>query len=311
MKNIETVNDLGGLWPAIPTPWEPSGSIASDIVARNVERHASIPMDGIYTTDSDGEFYAVELDDFKTLAAAFARAVEPTGMGAAMGATWFNTQGVIDRIRAAMDCGIGLFHIAYPGWMELSAGDVERFWDDLAAAAPEARWIHYNHPSAQPIMSGVDYARIAKAHPKQFIGTKVSGTNLLELSEILINAPDLAHLTGGDYFTVTSMMMGAKGAYSYWGNTLPRWSRRLVDLCIAEKWGEAMAMQQRLIRWEMLHVAPLRREGYQSGILGKARAALSGFLEDTGIVKPPYQPVRKEVFDRFKAAFDDYWAGES
>ncbi len=43
----------------------------SDAVRENVRRCRAVGLHGVYTTDSDGEFYAIELDDFQTLIEAF------------------------------------------------------------------------------------------------------------------------------------------------------------------------------------------------------------------------------------------------
>ena len=68
-----------GLWSALPTPWTTDGALDVENVAENVARlAASGCVDGIYTTDSDGEFYAIELDVFEKLAKAFGRAMEET-----------------------------------------------------------------------------------------------------------------------------------------------------------------------------------------------------------------------------------------
>ena len=107
-------------------------------------------MDGIYTTDSDGEFYAIELDVFKQLARAFGRAMEQARadaapVHAAMGVTWSSTRGIIDRAKAACDAGIPNLHVAFPFFMPLAKSDVDRFFENLAREVPQSRWIHYAH----------------------------------------------------------------------------------------------------------------------------------------------------------------------
>ena len=73
MRDIRNSRDLKGLWAAIPTPWDDLGRFDTGVLERNIERYAAIPMDGVYTTDSDGEFYAIELDEFKRVIGAFAK----------------------------------------------------------------------------------------------------------------------------------------------------------------------------------------------------------------------------------------------
>ena len=77
-----------------------------------------------------------------------------------------------------------------------------------------------------------------------------------------------------------------------------------------KKWDEAMAMQKRLLIWESDYIQPLRDAGHLHGIIGKARGALSGFLDDTGYTQPPYYPASDGLRAELQTAFDRYWAGE-
>jgi 4-hydroxy-tetrahydrodipicolinate synthase len=113
-------DDLRGVWAAIPTPWTEELALDEAALADNVLRYEAGGVFGVYTTDSDGEFYAIELDEFRRLARAFSRALEQTSMRAAMGVTWSHTRGIIDRIQAELDAGIPNVHIAFPFWMALA-----------------------------------------------------------------------------------------------------------------------------------------------------------------------------------------------
>lgn len=300
---------LKGLWSAVPTPWDERGDLDEGVLTRNCERLAAAGVDGIYTTDSDGEFYAIELDEFRRLAVVFGRAMERAGVDAAMGVSWSHTRGIIDRIKASCDAGIPNVHVAFPIFMPPARSDVDRFWEDLARAAPQARWIHYAHARCGPALTGADYARFAARFPEQFIGSKLGTADLMELSEVLINSPGLAHFVV-DPTLAAGMLLGARGCYSYWVNTLPGWHRRYMDACQAGDWAAAAACHKKLIGWELTYVRPLREAGHLHGIIGKARAALTGFLEDSGRTRRPYYPVSSERYREFKAAFDVYWVAE-
>ena len=300
---------LKGLWSAIPTPWQSGGGIDGAMLRRNCERLAAVGVDGIYTTDSDGEFYAIELAEFRVLSGLFGKAMEAAGVDAAMGVTWSHTQGVIDRIRAACDAGIPNVHVAFPIFIPPAKPDVDRFWEDLARAVPESRWIHYAHPRCGPALRGADYARLARRFPDQLIGTKLATTSIPELTEILVRSPRLAHFAV-DTFLAPGMMLGTRGCYSYWVNTLPDWQRRYYDACLAGDWAEAAAFHKKLLGWEIEHIEPIRKVGHLHGIIGKARGALTGFLEDMGITRAPYYPVSSELQHQLKAAFQQYWSRE-
>ena len=303
-------NTLQGLWSAIPTPWNQIGKLDSGILTENCSRLAAVGVDGIYTTDADGEFYAIELDEFAVLAKAFARAMETTGVDAAMGVSWFNTQGVVDRIRIAVDAGIPNVHVALPLFMPLADSDVDRFFDDLAMHVPEARWIHYAHPRSKPTLTGKDYVRLAQRFEDQLIGTKIAAAfDLFHLTEILANAPMLAHQVG-DATLAVGAVLGACGNCSYWANTLPGWSRRYMDACVAEDWSVAVACHKKLIQWEDEHVTPLEGAGHRHGIVGRALGELSGFLVAGCPTRAPYYPIPRQLQAQLQSAFDAFWADE-
>jgi dihydrodipicolinate synthase/N-acetylneuraminate lyase len=301
---------LSGVWAAVPTPWDAAGHFDAGILERNIERYAAHGISGVYTTDSDGEFYAIELDEFCQLIGVFGRKMAEVGIPAAVGVSWSHTAGIIDRIKVAMDAGIPLVHVAFPGWMPLAPSDIDRFFADLAEAAPEARWVHYNTGQTRILLTGKDYARLAKTYPDQLVGSKQGATDLQVYAEIIEESPQLIHF-GVEYNMVLTYLLGGKGTYSYWINVLPGWEKQWETACETGDWETAWAMQRKLLKWERTHIVPtLRKAGHSSGIVGKARAALSHFLEDTGNTKPPYYPADTAMQDALREAFRAFWADE-
>ncbi len=308
MKTLSS-KTLRGLWSAILTPWSKDSNLDEGILRRNCQKLAAAKVDGIYTTDSDGEFYAIELQEFQKIANAFSRAVEPTGVDAAVGVSWSHTQGIIDRIKAACDAGIPNVHVAFPIFMPMATSDIDRFWGDLAEAVPQARWIHYAHRSCGPSLTGLDYARLSEKFPEQFIGTKTTTQMTSALTEILANAGHLAHFVS-EFTLVQGMLLGAKGCNSYWVNVLPGWMRNYFDACLKDDWETAALHLKKLVKWELTGVQPLREAGHKHGIIGKARADLTNWLEESGETRPPYYSVSEELKTELKKAFESYWAEE-
>jgi dihydrodipicolinate synthase/N-acetylneuraminate lyase len=194
--------------------------------------------------------------------------------------------------------------------MPLADSDVDRFFDDIAKQVPEARWIHYAHPRSQPALTGKDYARLARHFSEQLIGTKIAAAfDVFSLTEILANAPMLAHQVGDPTLAV-GMMLGACGNCSYWTNTLPGWSRRYMDACLAQDWSAASTYHKKLIQWQCEHVAPLLNAGYRHGIVGRALGELSGFLVAGCATRAPYYPVPIQLQTQLQSAFDAFWPDE-
>ena len=218
-----------GVWAALPTPFTASGALDTGALEENVRRAAAFGIPGVYTTDSDGEFYALELSEYRQLAQLFGRAVHAAGIEAAMGITWSNTQGMIDRGRAALDHGIPLLHVGFPFWMPLAAPDIPHFFEDLARALPESRWIHYRTPRSHILPSGFDYAAWQSRYPENLVGTKLVSNDIAELTEILLHSPTLAHFAG-DIACTAASLAGIRGIYSFWVDVLPEWMLELWRL---------------------------------------------------------------------------------
>ncbi|HEY7037037.1 MAG TPA: hypothetical protein VH482_37275, partial [Thermomicrobiales bacterium] len=173
-----------------------------------------------------------------------------------------------------------------------------------------ARWVHYNTGQARVVLTGKDYARLAATYPDQLVGSKQGSTDLMQYAEIIDESPNLAHF-GVEYNMVLTYLLGGKGTYSYWVNVLPRWEKTWQTACETADWDLAWRMQRKLWTWERTHIVPtLRRAGHSSGIVGKARASLSHFLEDTGHTKPPYYPADPQIVDSLRASFRTFWAEE-
>ncbi len=308
MRTLD-VHTLRGLWAAVPTPFREGGDIDFGWLAENCRRLKAAGADGIYTTDSDGEFYALELPEFARLAREFGGIMAGLGMDAQMGVTWINTAGVIDRMKASVDAGITTVHVALPFFMPLVAADVLRFFEALARAVPAARWVYYAHPSCQPLLKGRDLAKLAATFPENLIGTKLNAYDLPDLTDVFLHAPGLAHF-GGERNLFSAGPLGAVGCYSYWINSLPRWTRTFYDACVSGNLPLARALHLKLQRWETVNLAEARALGYRYGVLGKAKGAAAGFLLDDGSTRPPYHSVPPEMLDRLRREFVEFWRDE-
>src|SRR5262249_7347206 len=152
---------LRGIWVAIATPFDAHDRFDEDVFRENIRRLHAAGLHGIYTTDSDGEFYAIELEEFKQIVKVFADETRRLKFPSMVGVTWCNTQGILDRLAFAAGEGILGAHVGHPFFMPMAADSYRPFWDDVAAAAPD--WfglVHYNTPRAHNYRRGPDYVAL-------------------------------------------------------------------------------------------------------------------------------------------------------
>ena len=124
MDNDVCMNDLVerlyGIYAAVPTAWDDEGRFDAATFRENVARLIDAGVYGVYTTGTDGEWYALEFDEFCRMVDAFAVEMRDHSVGSQVGCTWINSEGVIRRARYAVDRGIRGVQVALPAWLRLS-----------------------------------------------------------------------------------------------------------------------------------------------------------------------------------------------
>ncbi|MGH8021111.1 MAG: hypothetical protein ACREIA_23095, partial [Opitutaceae bacterium] len=97
---------------------------------------------------------------------------------------------VIERIAWALEQGVREFQLSFPAWARLNDAEVDRFFAETCGRFSEACFLHYNLPRAGRVLTGVDYARLARCHPN-LVAIKMGGENLAALEEVARAAPCL------------------------------------------------------------------------------------------------------------------------
>ena len=99
---------------------------------------------------------------------------------------------ILERIEFCLSLGISDFQLSFPCWGSLTDREVDIFFDEICGRFSECRFLHYNLPRSQRVLTGADYARISAAHPN-FVAVKYGGADpdpQIRL-EMLLNAPEL------------------------------------------------------------------------------------------------------------------------
>jgi dihydrodipicolinate synthase/N-acetylneuraminate lyase len=266
----------------------------------------------VYSTDSDGEFYAIELPEFRHIVDVFADEAQRLGLPTQVGVTWSNTGGILDRLQHAAARGILGAHVGHPFFMPMTPSSYTEFWRDVQSAVPD--WfalIHYNTPRVHNTQRGADYARL-QADVPNLIGTKHVGSDVGEFLALIDEAPELSHFTGEHAYT-PFVFLGARGIYSWFANFNPGYLLEWWELMQRGCWAEARARQMRLQAF-MRASRVLHADGNLHGIVGKALTAASDFLVSANRTRRPYLPVPDATVAQFRrtveASFPDLvWRG--
>jgi 4-hydroxy-tetrahydrodipicolinate synthase len=300
-----TRENLHGIWAAIATPFDDHARFDEDVFRENLRRLHAAGVHGIYTTDSDGEFYAIELEEFRRIVDVFADEAGRLGVLTQVGVTWTNTQGMLDRLRHAADRGILGAHVGHPYFMPMTPDSYRAFWDDIQAAVPD--WfalIHYNTPRVHNYQRGPDYAALKERVPG-LVGTKHVGSDVREFMALMADAGELSHFAGEGTFTPFAFL-GARGVYSWFANFNPRYMVEWHAEVERRDWERAMHRQRRMNAF-MRATAILQEDGNLHGIVGKAVTAASAFLIPSNRTRRPYLPVSDELIGQFRASVEEHF----
>ncbi len=307
-----TRQNLHGVWAAIATPFDANDQFDEGVFRENLRRLHAAGVHGVYITDSDGEFYAIELPEFCHIVDVFADEAQRLGLPTQVGVTWTNTRGMLDRLQHAAARGILGAHVGHPFFMPMTPSSYAAFWRDVQAAVPD--WfalVHYNTPRVHNTQRGADYARL-QADVPNLIGTKHVGSDVGEFLSLIAEAPELSHFTGEHAYT-PFVFLGARGIYSWFANFNPRYLLEWWELTQRGCWDEARARQMRLHAF-MRASSVLHADGNLHGIVGKALSAASDFLVTANRTRRPYLPVPEAIVAQFRctvqANFPDLvWRG--
>jgi 4-hydroxy-tetrahydrodipicolinate synthase len=298
MRERLTRENLRGVWAAIATPFDAGGRFDEGIFRENIRRLHDAGVHGIYTTDSDGEFYAVELDEFRRIVAVFADETQRLRVPAQVGVTWCNTEGMLHRLAFAADRDILGAHVGHPFFMPMTPASYRAFWQDVRRAVPE--WfalVHYNTPRVHNYQRGPDYAVLVREVPN-LIGSKHVGADIPEFLTLMACAPQLSHFTG-EHVMTPYMMFGARGVYSWFANFNAPYMVAWYDDIMHERWAEAVARQRRMHAF-IQAADMLLADGNLHGIVGKAITAASSFLVPSNVTRRPYLAIPDETVRRFR-----------
>jgi dihydrodipicolinate synthase/N-acetylneuraminate lyase len=287
----QTTEEVRGIWAALPLSWDEHDRLDEDVYRANAERIARAGVHGVYTTGSTGEFYALDVREFRRMVdivdEVCGRLAVPLQIGCCATATR-ETLALVEY--AAAKPHVGGVQVALPYWMELIDREVLSFFRDVSRAAPQASLIHYNVPRAKRFLLGPDYVRVREA-ASGLVGVKftMAGTNFDSLQVAVRLNPGISFLVG-ENLLASGMLVGARGSCSSMVFTDPSFMLSFYERAAAGRWEEAMAMQSIVSQFygDLFPFVTGRGEGLIDPVFDKGLAIASGCLAGSPRTRAPY-----------------------
>jgi len=283
--------DIFGVWAGCVMCWDEKFRFDSDSYSAGVAQMIKHKPHGIYTTGSTGEFYAIELDEFKQMVDIQAKLCGDAGVPLQIGCCGDATHKTLRLFEyAASKKQVGAAQVVLPYWMELTDREVLQFFKDLYSACPDMPIVHYNIPRCKRFLHAADYLRILDVCPS-LVGVKYTfaGTNFGSLQSDILATPMLSYFVA-EHFLATAMQLGAKGSYSSVICMNPVFMQNYYAAAAAGKWNEAIEIQKFLAKFyvQLGGIIGQAGEGDADPVIDKAMAVASGFLKANQRCRAPY-----------------------
>lgn len=240
---VLTRETLSGTYAFVPMPWDDDGAINEATLRHDVDYLAGTEIDGLFVFDSTGEFFTVELEEYRNIVDVVLDSAGETPVQ--VNCAWPNQEGALERAAYAGSQGADAVRFTFPFWETVTVEEALDFAEAVADAAAPAPLVHYNIPRAKFVFGATEYQRLVERVP-EVIGTKLA-TDEREIIQILAEVPELKHFVGEHHFA-PMMAAGASGSYSWLGTMNPRLMSEWYRACASGDWERGMEIQQMV--WE-------------------------------------------------------------
>lgn len=285
---------LHGIFPPIPTPFNPDESLALDHLRSNLSTWAQWPLAGYVIGGSNGEAVSLSVEERVELVAR-ARQVVPNDRLVIAGAGAESTRASIELAQRMAEAGADAVIVVTPHYYrpQLTASALTEHYQRIAEAAP-VPVVLYNVPVYTGLDLPVESVRQLAQHPN-IVGIKESGGNVAKIAEMVSGTPqDFQVLAGSAGFLLPALTVGAVGCVPALGCLA---AASIDELMGADRAGDrdrARELQAGLIE-------PNAMVTSRYGVAGlKAALDLLGLYG--GPVRSPLQPLAEQQRDELRAA---------
>ncbi len=186
-------------------PWDEEGHFLEEVFRRQVESMLAQGTQHLYIFGTAGEGYAVSDHQFDQVVRVFHEAMRAGQAEPMVGVISLSLPTIIERIGRARDLGVRQFQLSLPCWGALQERELFEFFNQTCGRFRDCQFLHYNLPRTKRLVTGREYARLAREHPN-LVATKNSTDALGRIEELLLLAPQLQHFLNETGFVHGSLI---------------------------------------------------------------------------------------------------------
>lgn len=215
---------LGGIMPALVTPYREDGTIHHQSLVAIVERCLSAGADGFYVCGSTSEAFLLSKEERKEVLTTVTEAVaQRAPVIAHIGS--IRTDEAIELARHAEALGVDAMSAVPPFYYAFRRDEVLGYYQDLLGAS-DLPMVIYNFPASSGVTLDPSWASGLLLDPR-VVAVKHTSMDLFRLERMRDIRPDLKVLNGYDEVYLGGLALGADGAIGSTFNLLTAYFREI------------------------------------------------------------------------------------
>jgi 4-hydroxy-tetrahydrodipicolinate synthase len=254
------------------TPVDDDGNLIEEVLSRLCDDLVESGVHGLTPLGSTGEF--AYLNDSQRRKAVDVTVLAANGrVPVIAGVAGTSTAHAVQQAKAYKSAGADGILAVLETYFPLSGRETEEYFLSIADSS-DLPVVIYTNPNFQRSDLTIDVIARLSQHPN-IVGLKDASTNTGRLLSIRNRCGDtLDVFAASAHIPVCVMMLGGKGWFAGPACIVPNQSVALYELCMQERWSEAMTLQARL--WSINEIfakynlaacikAALEEQGYPVG----------------------------------------------
>lgn len=236
------MTNLYGILPAILTPLNEDETLNVGAFEKLIEHLYTEGMDGIYVCGNTGEGLLLP-PALREQATEVAVRMSPKGKQVIVHTGAHNQKDALRLTAHASRAGVAAVSALPPG-AGYSFGEVKSYYEALASAAENVPFLVYFFPSMAPPMS-IDQIEVLCDIPN-VAGLKFTSFDFYTMRQLRLRGSVV--FNGPDEMLAAGLLLGAHGGIGTTYNVMPQLFRELYEHARANRWPEAVAVQDRINR---------------------------------------------------------------
>ena len=272
-----TRDDLKGPWAGMPVAWDENLDFDEKAYRTDLERTCKAGVPGVYTAGTTGEFYAMELDEWKQISRVTVEVCKEHDTPDMIGITSTYTLGAQRRAAYAAEIGADAVQVALPYWMELDDRQITGFFADVVGSCPGLALTIYETMRTKKALT-LEQHRAIFDETGCYCAVKSNSNTLGDSPEGCRQLSEFINVWVSEELWSTLGPCGAIGCASALVYANPRIILHMFDLLEQQSWEELKPLTDMLSRLFEEGLAPFSEKGFTDTAYDHLQGLATGFL---------------------------------